>query len=77
MTGWAYAGSQRQMQANVNHSPLPAVLDAALAAALPTIEGAMIEWLSPLAAAGYVEYRDGAFWQAIGEPGGCPVASRT
>jgi len=68
MTGWAYAGSQRQIQAYVNNSPLTAVLDAALAAALPTIEGATIEWLSPLAAAGYVEYRDGAFWQAIGEP---------
>lgn len=49
------------MQAYVNNSPLTAVLDAALAAALPTIEGATIEWLSPLAAADYVEYRDGAF----------------
>jgi hypothetical protein len=67
MTGWAYAGSQRQIQAYVNTSPLTAVLDTALAAALPTIEGATIEWLSPLAAAGYVEYQDASFWQAIGK----------
>lgn len=68
MTGWAYAGSQRQIQAYVNTPPLTAVLDTALAAALPTIEGATIEWLSPLAAAGYVEYQDASFWQAIGKP---------
>lgn len=67
-TGWAYAGSQRHIQAYVNTPPLTAVLDTALAAALPTIEGATIEWLSPLAAAGYVEYQDASFWQAIGEP---------
>lgn len=67
-TGWAYAGSQRQMQAFVNTSPLTAVLDTALAAALPRIEGATIEWLSPLAAAGYIEYQDASFWQAIGTP---------
>ena len=36
--------------------------------ALPTIEGATIEWLSPLAGTGYVEYQDASFWQAIGEP---------
>jgi hypothetical protein len=67
-TGWAYAGSQRQIQAYVNTPPLTAVLDTALAAALPTIEGATIEWLSPLAATGYVEHQDASFWQAIGHP---------
>jgi hypothetical protein len=47
---------------------LTAVLDTALAAALPTIEAATIEWLSPLAASGYLEYQDAFFWQAIGQP---------
>jgi hypothetical protein len=47
---------------------LTAVLDTALAAALPTIEGATIEWLSPLAATGYVEYQHASFWQAIRQP---------
>jgi hypothetical protein len=51
-TGWAHAGSQRHIQAYVNTPPLTAVLDTALAAALPTIEGAAIEWLYPLSAAG-------------------------
>lgn len=67
-TGWAYAGSQRHIQAYVNTPPLTAVLDTALAAALPTIEGTTIEWLSPLAVTGYVEYQDASFWQAIGQP---------
>jgi hypothetical protein len=67
-SGWAYAGSQRHIQAYVNIPSLTAVLDRALAAALPTIEGATIEWLSPLAASRYVEYQDLSFWQAIGQP---------
>ena len=67
-TGWAFAGSQRHIQAYVNTPPLTAVLDAALAAALPTIENATIEWLSPVAGTGYVEYQDASFWRAIGRP---------
>jgi hypothetical protein len=67
-TGWAYAGSQRHIQPYVNTPPLTAILDTAVAAALPTIEGATIEWLSPLAATGYVEYQDASFWQAVGQP---------
>lgn len=67
-TGWAYAGSQRQIQAYVNTPPLTTVLDTALVAALPAIEGTTIEWLSPLAATGYIEHQDASFWQAIGKP---------
>lgn len=68
ITGWAYAGSQRQIQAYVNTPPLTTVLDTAVAGALPAIKGATIEWLSPLATAGYLEYQDVAFWRAIERP---------
>ncbi|MGI8411934.1 MAG: hypothetical protein ACR2QA_05460 [Solirubrobacteraceae bacterium] len=47
---------------------MTAVLNTSLAAALPTIEGTTIEWLSPLVATGYVEYQDASFWQTIGHP---------
>lgn len=67
-TGWAYAGSQRQIQTYVNTPPLTAILNEALVAELPALEGTTFEWLSPLAAANYIEYQDAAFWQEIGRP---------
>lgn len=50
------------------HPAVDVGLDTALAAALPTIKDASIEWLSPLAATGYVEYQDASFWRAIRQP---------
>ena len=43
-TGWAYAGSQRHIQAYVNTPALRAPLDDALRNALPTLADAAFEW---------------------------------
>ena len=67
-TGWAFAGSQRHIQAYVNTEPLTARLDAAIAVALPVLDGAAFEWRAPLAAWAYVEPRDTTFWPAIERP---------
>lgn len=67
-TGWAYAGSQRHIQAYVNTPALRSLLDHALRQALPTLADARLEWRSPLAAESYAEPRDAKFWLAIGQP---------
>lgn len=67
-TGWAYAGSQRHIQAYVNTPALRILLDDALRHALPTLTDAALEWRSPLAGDGYAEPRDATFWPAIDQP---------
>lgn len=67
-TGWAYAGSQRHIQAYVNTPALRWLLDDAVCRALPTLADAALEWRSPLAAELYAEPRDAAFWPAIDQP---------
>jgi hypothetical protein len=67
-TGWAYAGSQRQIQAYVNTSALTAQLDAELRTHLPVLADTALEWKSPLSTLGYAEPRDATFWPAIGRP---------
>lgn len=67
-TGWAYAGSQRHIQAYVNTPALRALLDDALRHALPTLADAAFEWRSPLAGDAYAEPRDATFWPAIDQP---------
>jgi hypothetical protein len=65
----ARKGSRLQLQISVNRRT--AELDAAIADAIPELEGAQaaIEWLSPLAADGFAEYRDAAFLERVGLPG--------
>jgi len=67
-SGWAYAGSQRHLQAYVNTPPLTALLNAELQKSLPQIFDCTVKWRSPLASAGYAESRDTSFWSAIGHP---------
>jgi hypothetical protein len=67
-TGWAYAGSQRHIQAYVNTPALIHFLDAGLKSALPTLAQAELEWRSPLAGNGYEEPRGASFWPAIARP---------
>jgi hypothetical protein len=67
-TGWAYAGSQRQIQAYVNNRDLAAQLDDELRAALPPLVGSALEWRAPLASDRYIEPRDAGFWPAIDRP---------
>lgn len=67
-TGWAYAGSQRHIQAYVNTPPLQQLLDSALRQALPVLVDATLEWRSPLATRSYAEPRDATFWTAIDQP---------
>lgn len=69
MTGWAFAGSQRHIQAYVNTSALTALLDAELTAHLPVLADTTLLWKAPLAAGCYAEPRDATFWTTIGHPG--------
>jgi hypothetical protein len=64
-SGWAYAGSQRHVQAYVNTSVLTELLNDALRNEFPSLVDAEIEWRSPLASTGYVEYQDRSFWSAV------------
>jgi hypothetical protein len=66
VTGRAYAGSQRQIQTYVNE--YTSDLSRAVASVLQpnTLEAAAIQWVSPLATAKYLEYRDEEFLQHIG-----------
>jgi hypothetical protein len=65
-SGRAYAGSQRQIQTQVND--FPEALDKAIADSLGSRfpVSARIRWVSPLKHEGYTEYRDGDFLQALG-----------
>jgi hypothetical protein len=67
-TGWAYAGSQRQIQAYVNTPLLTEVLNAAVVDAWPDLSAGQIDWRAPLAADGYDEPMDSTFWTAIQRP---------
>jgi hypothetical protein len=67
-TGWAFAGSQRHMQAYVNTRGMTAALDAEINKALPAIDGTNLEWRAPLAEHRYGEPRDATFWPAIERP---------
>lgn len=60
----AKRGSQRWLQIAVNHAPES--LNVPLRRAMRLPEGEGIEWRSPLAKEGYIEYRDGAFVDLLG-----------
>jgi hypothetical protein len=65
-SGRARRGSQRQLQDYVNEHE--AILTNAFLEALPPRfqeSGATIEWLSPLAQNGYIEYRDAEFLRVV------------
>lgn len=65
-TGRAYAGSQRQIQTYVNEKPQ--ALNTAIAQSLSqyNLDGKEIQWVSPLAADNYSEYRDSEFLERVG-----------
>lgn len=65
-TGWAYAGSRRQIQTHVNTPALTPLLDESLVEALPALTGRDITWVSPLASEKYAELQDETFWPGIG-----------
>ena len=67
-TGWAWAGSQRHIQAYTNTPRLVPLLDDELRSALPVLAGTELEWRSPLAGERYEEPSDGRFWAAIDQP---------
>lgn len=60
----ANKGSQKWIQKIINEQP--EVLDSQLRRALDMPEGERIEWLSPLRADDYAEYRDEAFLSLLG-----------
>ena len=68
LTGWAWAGSQRQIQAYTNTPPLLEVLDREIRVALPVLAGTALEWRSPLATEHYEEPTGEGFWSAIDQP---------
>ena len=68
VTGWAYAGSQRHIQAYVNTPALTTTLNVTLQNALPALADATIEWRAPLTDAQHAEPRDNTFWPAIEQP---------
>jgi hypothetical protein len=67
-SGRAFAGSQRQIQTYVNE--LPEVLNSAVTQSFGANfpENCDVRWVSPLAAEGYMEYRDADFLHALGLP---------
>jgi hypothetical protein len=62
--GSAFAGSQLQTQLYVNKRTDE--LDTAIRQALPALDGARLEWRSPLASEDYREYWDAAFLKVLG-----------
>lgn len=66
LSGRAYAGSQRQIQTYVNEKTH--ALNAAIARshALYNVDEKEIQWVSPLAADNYSEYRDSEFLERVG-----------
>jgi hypothetical protein len=67
-TGWAYAGSQRHVQAYTNAAALVETLNTATREVFPTLSDTEIEWRAPLAENNYEEPRDDTFWTAIKRP---------
>jgi len=67
-TGWAFAGSQRNIQAYTNNPALTDALNRAVREAFPHIAAAEIEWRAPLAEHRYEEPRDETLWTAIRRP---------
>lgn len=65
MSGEASAGSQLQMQRYVNDEGAQAILNAAITAHLPELQGSSIEWRSPLASEAYKEYWGTSFLGAL------------
>ena len=65
-TPFAAAGSQRWLQVAVANAP--ELLDQALRRASAIDEDDSIDWKSPLAHEGFVEYRDGAVLRCLGIP---------
>jgi len=65
-SGRAFAGSQRQIQTYVNHKT--AELRQRLSESIAVLKDSKVQlqWVSPLARDGYVEYRDGDFLAAVG-----------
>lgn len=68
VTSWAYAGSQRQIQAYVNNPSLTTLLDDRIRETLPSLQGSELDWQAPLAKDRYAEPQDETFWPAIGRP---------
>lgn len=64
--GRAYAGSQRQIQAYVNQASSELSLRIAEAFSAFQVCADEIEWVSPLKAQRYAEYRDADFLRAVG-----------
>ena len=64
--GAAYAGSQLQTQLYVNR--WTDALDDAIRSAFPELDGAAMEWRSPLAVDGYREYWDKPFLRSLDLP---------
>lgn len=62
--GKAARGSQLWLQRFVNEQPR--ALNEAIIDVASVLAGQTIEWVSPLAAEGYVEYRDQAFLEKLG-----------
>lgn len=64
--GRAYKKSQLQIQIYVNRRP--SEFERAIRKSLPSFDSAVagINWVSPLEAEGFAEYRDAAFLQAVG-----------
>jgi hypothetical protein len=62
--GWAFKGSQLQLQIYVNRRR--GELNEALYAAIPELQGSPIQWRAPLEADGLDEPRDREFLQAVG-----------
>ena len=66
MADLAAAGSQRWLQVTVNDQPT--LVDEPLVSSLGGPENSPLEWLCPLRAGGYREYRDLAALKALGVP---------
>jgi hypothetical protein len=64
-SGWAYAGSRRQIQAYVNTPSLTYLLNAAVTDAWHDLSAGQIDWRAPLATDRYQELMDSTFWTAI------------
>lgn len=67
-SGWAYAGSQRHIQAYVNTPAITNAMNRELTATFGPLAGTTITWRAPLADDRYDEPCDETFWAAIGHP---------
>jgi len=64
VSGFALKGSQRWLQVAVNRRP--EVLNVPLRRAMGLPENTGVEWLSPVAAENFIEYRDGDTYKKLG-----------